>query len=185
MDIPTYVELRKQDVLESIQSTWTDLHALLLQLSDPLMLPEENGEWSVKEVLTHLCCRERWMAGQLGMPVRVLPAVPPTLDLADQDQCNAWISSLDCSRTQEEVLGELEDTHCALFSRLQRVSEAELNAPFQVNPKIPPAEYSQLQAQWRPLWPMWRWVVSMTFDRYREHLLALEAWAAADGREST
>jgi hypothetical protein len=180
MTIPGYGELRKQDVLETIQSEWTDLHTLVLQPADLLTLAEGEGECNVKDVLIHLCWGERWMAGQLGLPVRLLPAVPPTLDLADQDQRNAWFSSLDCLRPQEEVLMELEDTHRALVSRLQRVPETVLNAPFQVNPKIPPLEYSQLQAQWRPLWPLWRWVVSTTCDHYRQHIPAREAWAATE-----
>jgi hypothetical protein len=62
MTIPAYVELRKQDVLETIQSEWTDLHALVLQSADQPTLPEGEGEWSVKDVLAHLCWGERWMA---------------------------------------------------------------------------------------------------------------------------
>ena len=180
MTIPGYMELRKRDVVETIQSEWTDLHALVLLAADQLTVLEGEGAWSAKDVLAHLCWGERWMAGQLGLPVRRLPAVPPKLDLADQDQRNAWFSRLDCPRSLEEVLMELEDTHGALLSRLQRVPETVLNAPFRVNPKIPPPEYSHLQAQWRPLWPLWRWVVSTTFDHYRQHLPALRAWAGTE-----
>ena len=180
MTIPGHVELRKQDVVDAVQSEWADLHALVLQSAHRLTVPAEEGGWSAKDVLAHLYWGERWMAGQLGLPVSKLPPVPPTLDLADQDQRNAWFSRLDCARPLEEVLMELEDTHGALVSRLQRVPESVLNAPFQVNPKIPPPEYSHLQAQWRPLWPLWRWVVTTTFHHYRHHLPALQAWAATE-----
>jgi hypothetical protein len=177
MFISVYAALSKEDVLETIQSEWTNLHVLVLQVPDPFPRVESAGEWSVKDMLTHLCWGERWMVGQLGMPVRGLPAMPATLDPADQEQRNRWFSSLDCNRPQEELLAELEDTHRALLVRLQRVPETMLNAPFQVNPQVPPPEYSRLEAQWRPLWPMWRWVMSTTIDRYRQHLPDLEAWA--------
>jgi hypothetical protein len=132
MFISVYADLSKEDLMDTIQSEWTNLHALVLQLPDPLPRVERAGEWSVKEMLAHLCWGERWMVGQLGMPVRRLPAMPVTLDPADQEQRNAWFCSLDRNRSQEELLAELEDTHRALVVRLQRVLQTVLESILKV-----------------------------------------------------
>ncbi|GEM_PF-666923 len=194
MTIPTFVEvaIAKDDVVATIRAEWEALYALVMPLSevsDRVSIVPEAGaaseecnkdEWNLKDILAHICWGERWMAGQIGLPVRELPTPDPSLDLADQDQRDAWFYRLDHDRPFEDVLAEGKAIHSALMGRLEQLSEAFLNAPFHVNPQVPPAEYSQIEAQWRPLWPLWRWVVSMTYDRYRQHLPRLQAWFTTD-----
>jgi hypothetical protein len=94
---PTKTELLAR--LRAERATWERAFGALTR--EQLLLPDAVGFWSTKDVQDHITSNNRWMAVQLRALVRgTLPTAeeaygheqtpPPSTDLHDQDQRNAW-----------------------------------------------------------------------------------------------
>ena len=175
MTVDGYAAIAKSELLATTRADRAELERLVQQTGDRLTEPGLAGDWSVKDMIAHICAYERWLVRQMGGRVRDLPEPPPTVNMNDVDQRNAWFFEIDHQRPVDDVLTEAREVYEQLLTLVEACSEEELRDTFTVDPRGNLEAYSKVEAAWSG-WPLWRWVISVTFDHYRQHLPALRAW---------
>jgi Mycothiol maleylpyruvate isomerase N-terminal domain len=136
-NVPTKDELLART--RAARAAWEAAFAAIPR--DQLTTPGATGDWSAKDVQTHLTADHRWIAGQLRAHLRgELPTAeecyghtqtpPPGIDLADQDQRNAWRHSIDSQRPLDEALTDAPHWADALESAIAALPDDEFARPY-------------------------------------------------------
>ena len=175
MTVDGYKDMSKAELLTTIRRERADWEQLVEQAADRIEQSGAAGNWSVKDVVAHLCAYERWLGGLLGGPVRRLPDPPAGVDMNDLHQRNAWLHALDRERSVEDIRAEARTVHEQLVAMVAARSEEDLRTVYTFGPddELVPAAPGETTG---PRWPLWRWVVDATFDHYRQHVPSLRAW---------
>ena len=154
--------------------------------ADRLTEPLAEGEWSTKDVIAHLTADSRWMAGQLRALMRGdLPTVeecyghehvpPPDVDLADQDQRNAWRhETVDRHRSLEEVQANAPRWADALEEAIAALPDSELDRPYTFAEHIHVAHVRPAR-EGEPSWPLGQLISSYADEHYAAHTAELRA----------
>jgi len=128
----------------------------------------DGGDWTVKDVLSHLTWWEQSVFGWLGLP----PAVPrspiPEGELSD-DQANAAIFAGNKDRELAEVLRSFEQSFQRLLSALEETSEEQFNQPRASDPDGT---------------PIWELVPGNTYEHSSDHREAIQAWLSKQSSEN-
>ena len=175
MTVDGYEAMSRTELLATIRRDRAELDALVEQAADRIEQPGAAGDWSVKDVIAHICAYERWLAGLLGGQVRRLPDPPPGVDMNDVQQRNVWLHSLDRDRSVEDIRAEARGVHQHVVALVEARSEEDLQTAYTFGPNENLVPAAQVEGG-RPRWPLWRWVVDSTFDHYRQHIPSLRAW---------
>jgi hypothetical protein len=134
--------LAKTELLElthTARAAWDERFAAIP--SDQLETPGAAGYWSAKDVQAHLTTNNRWITGQLRAMLRgEKPTAeecyghnetpPPSTNLADQDQRNAWNYGIDKERPLDEVLAMALEYADALEAAIAAVPEDAFAQPY-------------------------------------------------------
>ena len=157
MDKTTFITTLRAD-----RALWDDLLAELLPLGEAaLTAPNAAGEWSVKDVLTHIAWHEREMVGVM----RARALVGSDLWNLALDERNAAICAEHRDRPLSDVLAEEARVYTELLAALETLSDADL---------ADPARFAAMPADWLP----WEMFASNSFEHYRDHAPDLRAWLA-------
>lgn len=155
----------KEELLRNLRREHTSLAELLDALTPAQMTThgvhgDDGGDWTVRDVLSHLTWWEQSVFGWLDLP----PAVPrspiPEGDLTD-DQINAAIFAGNNARELTEVLRSFEHSFQQLMRAVEEVSEERLNQPRTSDPGGTPI---------REL------VSGNTYEHYHDHREAIRTW---------
>ena len=153
---------------------------------DRLAEPLTDGEWATRDVIAHLTADNRWMTGQLRALTRGdLPTVeecygheqvpPPDVDLADQDQRNAWRhEAVDRHRSLDEVLANAPRWADALEEAVAALPEDELSRPYTFAEHIHVAHVRPAR-EGEPSWPLGQLISSYADEHYAAHTAELRA----------
>jgi hypothetical protein len=185
MAVDGYEALSKADLLATIQRERAEWDQLVEQAADRIEQPGVEGDWSVKDIIAHICVYERWQVGLLGEPTRQLPAPPPGVDLSEVHQRNAWFHKLDRERSVEDIRTEAAAVHQQLLALIEARSEDDLRTVYTFTPEGTLVPVADAATAAPPRWPLWRWFVSNTFDHYRQHIPLLRAWLRAPAQASS
>jgi len=149
-------------VMAPIETGWDELNALIDSLGPQgLTLTGPDG-WAVKDHLVHIAAWELSLLGLLeGADRRSAMGVPDADE--ETDAINAAVWALHRGKTPEEARAYSRDTHAALMALLGRLSEADLERPynhFQPNDPRDPNDNR----------PAVDWVAGNTWEHYAEHI---------------
>ncbi len=123
----------KDDLLRELraghEALAATLRALTLeQLTRPGVYADDNGEWTVKDILAHITWWEQSCFGWLGLPPAVQrSAIPQGLD--GDDAINAAIFEGNRDRALDDVLASFERSFAALVGGIEAASEEQIDAP--------------------------------------------------------
>jgi hypothetical protein len=149
----------KTDVVESLDHSWQELHALIDSLSETEML--EQGvvdEWSVKDLLGHMAFWAERAASTLTMVAAGRGAEVP--GPGTEDELNEWNAREAAARegkTLEQLRADWERAHASARAALEVFPGEKLDEPFKDHTVF----YS---------------FGADTFAHYQEHLSQIREW---------
>jgi hypothetical protein len=147
----------KEELLERIQSAWTELEAAIADLPEDAVTTPGPGGWSVKDNLIHVAAWEQFMLSHYlrGLPSHeAMGTNQDTLRGLDETGLNRMIYERNRDRATADVLYEFRRSHQQVVEAIGATPWEKLTAP---NPE---------DQQGRPVL---EWVVGNTYDHYDEH----------------
>jgi hypothetical protein len=145
------------DALRSGRAEWDDL---LIQVPRDLMEePGVEGDWSIKDIASHIAWHERQMVEVL----RVRALVGSNLWELPLDQRNATIFEENRQRSLDDVLTEAGQTFRQLLREVEALSEEDLNDP---------ARFRDMPPDWIP----WKLIAENSYQHYPDHVASVVAW---------
>jgi hypothetical protein len=157
----------KDDLLRELRAGHETLAATLRtltpeQLTRPGVYADDNGDWTVKDILAHITWWEQSCFGWLGLPPTVQrSAIPQGLD--GDDAINAAIFEGNRDRTLEDVQSSFERSFTVLLRGVEAASEEQIDAPRASDPGGT---------------PLWELFPGNTYEHYGIHAESIRAWAA-------
>jgi uncharacterized protein (TIGR03083 family) len=154
-------------LLARIQDGWHEFSAYLMTLTrEQLTVPTDAAGWTIKDHLIHVAVWEgsicALLQGQSGPEYTGVAA--DTWRNADIDAINALLHERYRSRSVEEALRMLQDTHQRLVEKIQSLTEDDLLRACRGFQPGPPSENAVIDL-----------IISNTCDHYAEH----QPWLAA------
>ena len=151
----------KADLWQLVQET-RQTFAQLWQSLTPAQMTERPtpGEWSVQDIVAHVCAWEEGMCRWLGMAVSgELTNWPPST--AEVDEMNATFTAVNAPKSLTEVT--------TWFARLESEMEQAITA-------VSPTDlFDPHRFPWANGSPLWYMVGANTFWHYPEHLAAIQS----------
>lgn len=155
--------MNKQELLDKL----TTERALILETLD--RVPEEEigkrgvvGDWSVKDILSHLNYWEAelikllWQAQQGQTPTTIHFGKKSADELNEEWYENAR------ERPIDRILADFEAIRKQTIRRVSQFSENNLN--------------SDEAYHWLKGYPLWTWIANDTYEHEREHREQIESW---------
>ena len=152
--------MRKDELLAAMQASRAELQAALAGLTEEQMQdPGVMGDWTVKDLLSHLTAWEA-EAVTLLAKARTGKQHPASRRQKEIDELNARWYKENKSRPLERVLADHAGVRKQMLRQLEGLSDAELNQP----------------RPWLKNQALLEWVKGDTFEHEAEHLPFLRAW---------
>ncbi len=152
--------MTKDELLAAIQKSRAELEAALAGLTDAQMVdPGVMGDWSVKDMLSHLTA---WEAETVTLLAKTKLGKQPAAGHADKeiDELNAKWYKENKNRPLERVLADHAGVRKQMLRQLENYNDAELNEP----------------RPWLKNRAVIEWVKADTFEHEAEHLVSLREW---------
>lgn len=161
--------MNQAEIITRLNEEQQELVDAIDGLPDEAMLePGVNGEWSVKDILTHISAWEAelvkllWQARQGKKPTTIHFS-----EDRDIDQTNLTWYNERKDRPLELVLEDLQAVRKQTLRRVAEFTDKELNDP---------------QAfKWLRDYPLWEWIASDSFGHGPEHIAQIKAWRQTHG----
>lgn len=152
----------KEELLTAVIEGRRVFASLLQSLNAAQMeRPGVQAEWSVKDIVAHICSWEASLCRWLAMIARdEVPDRP--LSEADIDRMNAEFTAVNAQKSLDTVLAEFAALETQIVAAVTAVPESDLFTPGRF-PWRPPEN------------PLWYMVGGNTFWHYDEHSKALAA----------
>ena len=158
----------KQDVIQRISDGRNRFIAILDDLSEKeMMIPLEEGGWSIKDYVAHISIWEKRMVEWLAVVESgdVPQQLPPGMTWDDLDRWNQETYEADRERALTEVLAEFD-----------ALGEESVHAVDVIPEDLLMREDA---LEWRSGSPLWEMVAENTFWHYPEHLETIMRWVNA------
>lgn len=176
----------KRAIIQRSHTAAERLNVVLARLSDEqLLTPHALGDWSLRDVLSHIA--DHWFPEQMAsyLESRDPDALSawgtreppgPEFDMASNDDRNAWQQQV---RRQESV-AEVRNRYERFLERMDRIlvelPEVVFGQPFALTHpdfvgRVRPAREGE------PGFPLWEWIRGAYWRHLEEHLDAFEAAA--------
>jgi len=118
--------MNKSELLNWLQEQVQQWETFLEQI-DPAHMdqPGVNGDWSMKDIVTHLTGWNRWLVVRLHAAQRgeAEPLPPWPASLQAEDDINAWIYESNRGRSVREVLDESHQTLQQLLATIESLPD--------------------------------------------------------------
>ncbi|MBA3470817.1 MAG: ClbS/DfsB family four-helix bundle protein [Herpetosiphonaceae bacterium] len=168
---PNDARLTSSELLDRIDSAWTNLNQMLADLSEPQRTTAHDQEnWRVKDHLTHLAAWEQSLLALLEGRDRHQAFGLGAVDLAgmDYDQINARIQQHHAHLSHAESLALAQHSHTQLRAAIAALSDADLQRPYAHFQPNTQHENAQL--------PVINWIAGNTYEHYAEHQGWIGEW---------
>jgi hypothetical protein len=152
--------MTKTELIDELQAIRQEWDVVLSRLEpDTLVQPGAVGDWSAKDVVSHVTWTERETVDML----RGRALVGSELWRLPQEARNAAVYEENRDQPLQHILSESATVHCELLAALEEIPEADL-----------------LGATWFETlpgdWPPFRVVEVNVTEHYRHHLADLHRW---------
>lgn len=149
-----------QQLGKSIQHTWSEWEEIVRNFDqEQLNTPGLAGEWSLKDIISHITWHEKEMVGLINAHA----LVGSELWNLPTDERNAAIYQLVKDQSLEQVLAESAQVHQQLVEVLPTLSDQDLTDPSGF-PNMPP--------DWQP----GMLIAQNTYEHYEDHMRDVERW---------
>jgi hypothetical protein len=159
--------ITKAKILDELRSARAEWDALIAEIpQDRLLEPGATGEWSVRDVITHLTSFDRWFVNASEAQFR--GEMPPTdgTEFMPWDERNAIHHQRTLHLSLDEVQQQSRDTFQRLLEVVEQHDEDFLTKPQQI-PGIP-----------QPI-HVWEQLAGNHYDHYRLHAGWIREWLAS------
>jgi len=149
----------RSTLLLRMQEAHAELEAVLAAV-EPARLTEPGvtGDWSVRDLLTHLTFWEQRTLGRLGLSAAEQPA---PLDENEMHRLNAESVVAGRGRTPAEALAVHRQSHAELLASVSALGDDELNDTARFG---------------RAGHPVWKYIAGDSYEHYEEHAAEIRAW---------
>ncbi len=148
---------------ESLDQTLEGMSAT--QMTTPGVYADDNGEWTVKDILAHITWWEQSPFDWLGL-AHAVPRSPIPKGELSEDETNNAIFEGSRNRSLDDVWSSFHRSYQQLVSAIEAASEEQLNQPRKSAPDGP---------------PIWEIFPGNTYEHYRIHHDSIRAWLDAQG----
>jgi hypothetical protein len=161
--------MNKQGILTALENEREKFLDLIDGLSEEELLePGVTGDWTIKDILSHLT---RWEAELVKLLWQASRGQEPSMETIEGllgtesegvDQTNArWHAELS-GRPLESVLEDFHAVRTQTIRRVEAFKDADLTDP---------KRYTWLDGR-----PLWEWIEGDSFGHEAEHALEIRAW---------
>ena len=161
--------LSKPQLLEILKSRRAEWDALLASVDEARMdIPGAAGDWSVKDIVSHITAYERWLVEWLTAASQNTFPAPSPLDDADVERRNARVYETTHALPLQQVMGDAQNNFEALINIIETLSDEYFDNP--------------QSAEWfmKPYWSKMETVpdavINLSVDHYEEHIPTIKAW---------
>lgn len=161
--------MNQAEIIQQLNEEYELLMDAIKGLTNEAMLePGVNGDWSIKDILTHISA---WEAELVKLLWQARAGKKPTTIHFNQDQ--------DVDSTNLIWYNERKDRPLqVVMEDLQAVRKQTLRRVAEFNDR----ELNDLQAfKWLRGYPLWEWIASDSFKHGPEHITQIKAWREARG----
>lgn len=161
--------MNKGELLETLRAERAAWEALLREVGEARMiLPGVAGEWSLKDVVSHVTAYERWLVEWLEAAAR--GSLPPSSELENPDveARNAFIFARNRDRPLEDVLEESRQVFGQLLESVAVLSEDDLNDAQRTAWFVMP--------YWKEKRPLWKCIAGDSYEHYHQHTDSIRRW---------
>jgi hypothetical protein len=160
--------MTKDEVFEALEDEREKFLEAIEGLSDAAMQePGVNGEWSVKDILSHLIA---WEAEQVKLLWQAKQGIQPSsvhFSNKSVDELNAaWYAEFQ-ARPLDRILADFQAVRKQTERRIDAFSDKDLNDP--------------QRYVWLKNFPLWEWVANDSFKHEAEHAAQIRAWRTQMG----
>lgn len=150
------------ELLAEVKHEWANIERAGAGLSEAEMLaPGAEGEWSVKDILSHLSAWEKYLLDRLGMVMAgQSPRYPVMTSWDDVHRFNAQVFAENKDRPLSSVILEFRSLYQGVITVLEALSDDLLNQPYSYD--FPDDGITLVQL-----------IRANTSEHYREHCLAI------------
>jgi hypothetical protein len=154
--------MTKEKLLDLIQTEHTNLEEELGALNEQqITLPGVLGEWSVKDILSHITYWEQRMLNRFATGQGLHPPPGMTVDkFIDYLNHQNYVAHRE--RPLADVLADFQKSYLQVLEHVARLSDDDLTNP---------NRYA-----WWPGEPVWHYIRGDTYGHYREHTEPIRAW---------
>ena len=145
-----------------IDRGWKELNELVDSLGPQGLTVAGTDGWAVKDHLVHIAAWEHSLLALLDGRDRLAAMGVPN-GPEETDALNAAVWSLHHEKSPQEALRYFRDTHSLLMAMLSKMSDTELNLPYNHFQPDDPREAGDNR-------PVIDWVRGNTFEHYAEHI---------------
>lgn len=155
--------MTKDEIFEALEDEREKFLDAIEGLSDDAMQePGVNGEWTVKDILSHLIA---WEAEQVKLLWQAKQGIEPSsahFSGRSVDELNsAWYEEFH-ARPLDRILADFQAIRKQTERRVNAFSDKDFNDP---------QRYSWLKGI-----PLWEWVAGDSFKHEAEHAAQIRAW---------
>jgi len=112
--------LSKPQLLEILKSRRAEWDALLASVDEARMdIPGAAGDWSVKDIVSHITAYERWLVEWLTAASQNTFPAPSPLDDADVERRNARVYETTHALPLQQVMGDAQNNFEALINIIE------------------------------------------------------------------
>lgn len=161
--------VKKSELIERLQVSRQEMERLLRGLSEEQMIePGAMDDWSIKDILAHLC---RWEGETVTMLFELKQGQKLSRtrikNMEDVDRVNAEWHEEDRDRPLDLVLGDFRGLRKQTLRRVEEYSEQELN-----DPDLHPSLRGE---------PLYTWIAVDTYEHEAEHAEHIREWRQEKG----
>lgn len=161
--------MKKSELIEKLQLSRQEFERELRGLDEQQMTePGVMDDWSIKDILAHLC---RWEGELVTMLFQMQQGIKPAraeIQSMDQvDRLNAKWHEEDQDRPLELILQDFRGLRKQTVRRVEDLSHQQLNDP---------EAFPWLRGE-----PLYRWIAVDTYEHEAEHLKYIRAWRDRKG----
>lgn len=162
--------MNKPELLTALRKSHEDfLQAIEGLTEEEMNEPGVNGDWSVKDILSHLT---RWEAELVKLLWQTSQGITPSglaisATSEEVDELNArWVQE-DRERSLSQVLEDLHGVRKQTIRRVEALSEEDLT--------------DAKRYAWLGEVPLWKWIAIESYEHEAEHLSQIQAWREKRG----
>lgn len=159
----------KSQLLEILRASRAEWDLLLNSVGEARMdLPGTAGDWSVKDIVSHISAYERWLVEWLTAASHYSFPAPSPLDDADFERRNTRVYEITHALPLQQVMDDSQKN----FETLVNIIEVLLDEYFD-NPQS--AEWF-MKPHWSKMKTVSAAVINLSVDHYDEHVPSIKEW---------
>jgi hypothetical protein len=160
--------MTQDEILDALEDERENFLETIDELSDETLIePGVVGDWSIKDILFHICMWEAELVKLLWQAAQGLPPSVVFFSGLSVDEINAAWTAEGQARTYDQVWDDFQAVRKQTVRRLSAFSDKDLNDP--------------VRYPWLKDHPLWDWIAENSFAHEKEHTGQIKEWRLKQG----